>query len=206
LFAVGVGLTTGKVKKVVEQEVSGVQVKCVESRWGEIQQSLCFDAVTGALLLRRERSGSYESYYEYADYQKVGEKRYPRSLRYYQNGHKEIEAEVSELSTELSADPGIFELPGAKEWPACDKVEPPKALSMPDPSFPSGVKTNNAMSVLILLVTKDGRPERLRVAHSGGAAFDDAAMQAVRRWTFQPALCNGTMIPVQITVEVDFRR
>jgi TonB family protein len=206
LFTVGIGLNTGKTKKVHNEEIQGVPARCVESRIGEMQQFLCFDAATGVLLLHRERSENRESSYEYSDYLKIGEKMYPRSLRHYHNGQKDIDAEVVELSPESSIDASIFVLPGATEWPVCDKVEPPKPLSTPDPNFPRGVKTNQAMSVLGVLVRQNGKPGGMRVVRSGGAGFDDAALQAVGQWTFRPALCNGTAIPAQVTVEIDFRR
>jgi TonB family protein len=38
-----------------------------------------------------------------------------------------------------------------------------------------------------------------------GLGLDEKAIQAVRQWTFQPALKDGRPVDVQITVEVQFR-
>jgi TonB family protein len=206
LFAPEFGLSVGKVKNIRNEDVSGVQAKCVESRVGNINQSLCFDAATGVLLRHRERSTNRDTSYEYSNYQKIGEKRYPHTFRYYDNGQKQLEVEILELTTESSLDPGIFILTGAKEWPICPRIDAPVAVSSPDPSFPRAAKVDRAMSVFGVTIGGDGKLRGLRVLRSGGTMFDEAAMQAVRQWTFRPALCSGTPIPAQISVEIDFRR
>ena len=40
-------------------------------------------------------------------------------------------------------------------------------------------------------VTKEGLPEKVRVRESSHPCFDDAAVAAVRRWTFEPRRSNG---------------
>jgi len=44
-----------------------------------------------------------------------------------------------------------------------------------------------------------------RVIRGLGLGLDEKAIEAVRQWTFQPALKDGRPVDVQITVEVQFR-
>jgi protein TonB len=51
----------------------------------------------------------------------------------------------------------------------------------------------------------EGKPQNLRVTNSAGNNFDQAALDAVRRWKFQPASCNGVPMPVIVSIQVNFR-
>ena len=83
-------------------------------------------------------------------------------------------------------------------------ITPPKAVFAPDPEPPTK-KGNNDTVVLWVVVGTDGKVHDLRVAHSVNPELDRKAMEAVRRWTFQPARKNGQPVAVQINVEVNFR-
>jgi TonB family protein len=56
-----------------------------------------------------------------------------------------------------------------------------------------------------LLVEADGKTRDLRVVRSVDEAFDHAAVEAVRKWRFKPATCDGVPIATQINVSVTFR-
>jgi TonB family protein len=51
---------------------------------------------------------------------------------------------------------------------------------------------------------KDGSVHFVRVLNSADRSLNDAAIEAVRQWTYKPALKNGTAVPVQYTIRVDF--
>lgn len=57
-----------------------------------------------------------------------------------------------------------------------------------------------------VLVGENGRPQEVTLGKSSGdATLDEAAMTAVRRWTFEPARKNGTPVRAWGTVGVDFK-
>jgi protein TonB len=57
-----------------------------------------------------------------------------------------------------------------------------------------------------VLVGERGRPLEVLVGHSSGdASLDDAALDAVRRWRFEPARRDGTPIRVWAIVPIEFR-
>jgi TonB family protein len=58
--------------------------------------------------------------------------------------------------------------------------------------------------VLYAVVGLDGAVERVAVERPAGLGLDEAALRAVRAWTFKPATQNGTPIRVRINVEVSF--
>lgn len=57
--------------------------------------------------------------------------------------------------------------------------------------------------VLHVLVGKDGRVKNVKVA-KGVTGLNDAAMDAVKRWVFKPALSNNKPVAVWVEVPVDF--
>jgi TonB family protein len=57
--------------------------------------------------------------------------------------------------------------------------------------------------VLWLWIGTDGKPHSVRVARGHG--LDEKAVEAVKKWKFEPAMMNGEPVAVQINVEVSFR-
>jgi TonB family protein len=57
-----------------------------------------------------------------------------------------------------------------------------------------------------VLVGEHGRPLEVLVGHSSGdASLDDAALDAVRRWRFEPARRDGAPVRVWAIVPIEFR-
>jgi len=75
------------------------------------------------------------------------------------------------------------------------------------PRYPveSRRKREQGTVVLLLLVGTDGRVAEIRVTRSSGhARLDEAALKAVRRWRWSPAMRNGAAVEVRGTVEIPF--
>jgi TonB family protein len=58
--------------------------------------------------------------------------------------------------------------------------------------------------VLKVIVRKDGTIGPVRVEQSLDKDLDEAAVEAVRNWRFDPAKVNGEPINVLTNIEVDF--
>jgi TonB family protein len=57
-----------------------------------------------------------------------------------------------------------------------------------------------------LIVDAQGKPRNIHVARALGMRLDEKAIEAIREYKFKPALMDHTTpVPVQITIEVDFR-
>lgn len=59
--------------------------------------------------------------------------------------------------------------------------------------------------VLAIIVDPSGQARDIRVIRPLGLGLDEKAIEAVRKWRFKPGLKDGAAVPVQATVEVNFR-
>ena len=94
---------------------------------------------------------------------------------------------------------GIFRVGGG--------VSAPRALDTPDPEYSEEARKAKYQGtvVLWLIVDAGGHPQQIKVARSLGMGLDQKAIEAVRRWKFEPAKKDGNPVAVQINVEVNFR-
>jgi TonB family protein len=65
-------------------------------------------------------------------------------------------------------------------------------------------ETINGASVLSLVVGADGVPADIQVDESHGAAFDAAAIEAVKQSEFDPGRLDGRQVPVRVFVRVRY--
>ncbi len=85
---------------------------------------------------------------------------------------------------------------------------PPRAISAPDAVYPEAARQvayGPAKVVLRLIVTDEGKPSHILVAKAEGHGFDEAAIEAIKRWRFAPAMYEGKPVAVMVNVQVDFR-
>ena len=87
-------------------------------------------------------------------------------------------------------------------------MKPPKATSAPDPKFPelpADAEPHGTVVMLVGVNTK-GRVAAVRVLRSDEKAYEQSAVETVKKWKFKPAQKNGQPVPVQVTVEMKFQR
>lgn len=113
----------------------------------------------------------------------------------------------------VNADSGPMDVPGfgfayrAGSIVSGAKITAPMGLSTPDPKYPESARQAKyqGTSVLWLIVDRDGKPTNIQVVRPLGFGTDDAAVRAVEKWRFKPAMKGTEPVPVQINVEVNFR-
>jgi len=67
-------------------------------------------------------------------------------------------------------------------------------------------KLDGRGSVLgIVVVDEKGNPRDLKVIRALGLGLDQKAIEAVEKWRFKPGMKDGRAVPVQATIEVNFR-
>jgi len=59
--------------------------------------------------------------------------------------------------------------------------------------------------VIALVVDEKGNPREMRVIRPLGLGLDQKAIEAVEKWRFRPGMKDGKPVPVQATIEVNFR-
>jgi TonB family protein len=83
---------------------------------------------------------------------------------------------------------------------------PPEPIARPQPRYPRPAKEAEIQGWVFLhvLIGPDGLARRINV-HRGITELNDAAVAAVRRWTWDPARLAGRPVCVWIEVPVEFR-
>ncbi len=84
--------------------------------------------------------------------------------------------------------------------PACADVQPPEALTTPDPLFTTEV--NGRRVKVSFIIGTDGRVHSPLILESAGLAGDRRVLQTVRTWRYRPATCNG--VPTETEGKIEF--
>jgi TonB family protein len=98
----------------------------------------------------------------------------------------------------------VFKVCSKKNPPPCAK--PPHAVFAPEPEYSEEARKANyrGFCTLKMIVETNGRPSNIRVVGHAGMGLDENAIQAVKKWRFDPAMHDGKPVPVEVTVEVVF--
>lgn len=100
--------------------------------------------------------------------------------------------------------PGAAPLPAPSSDPA---ARAPLAVDTPAPRYPTSALRRGESGEVLLRVEVDetGRAAAVEVVRSSNSrSLDRAAVTAVRRWRFQPALRDGQPVPGTVQVPIDF--
>lgn len=86
-------------------------------------------------------------------------------------------------------------------------VSPPVVVYSVDAEFSDEARRAKyqGVSVVSLIVDAHGMPQRIRVTRKLGMGLDEKAVEAVKQYKFKPAMFQGKPVPVEITIEVNFR-
>lgn len=84
-------------------------------------------------------------------------------------------------------------------------LQPPKVVSSPPPVYPTDARARNIEGVVVvdILVDTTGKIAETKVL-SGPPMLQQAALDALRRWRYQPAQLNGQVIPIHTKVDINF--
>ena len=87
------------------------------------------------------------------------------------------------------------------------RITPPRAIHAPDPRYSREALKKRIQGTVVLwvVVEPDGTASRIRVQKSLGYGLDEEAIEAVKKWRFEPSRKNGIPVAVQINIEVNFR-
>jgi TonB family protein len=93
-------------------------------------------------------------------------------------------------------------------WPIGGDVMPPKELSRVQPRFPPDAKREGRTGVVVFDVVVDtsGAIASVEVARHADPDLEQAALEAVKQWRYQPATRNGAPVPVWLSITMRFPR
>ena len=85
-------------------------------------------------------------------------------------------------------------------------IQAPTKVTDVQPRYPPVAQAARVQGVVILeaVIGPDGRVTDVKVLRSV-PLLDEAAIEAVRQWTYTPTLLNGVAVPVIMTVTVNFQ-
>jgi TonB family protein len=85
-------------------------------------------------------------------------------------------------------------------------ITAPKATYQPEPEFSEEARKGKQQgNVQIgLIVGTDGLPRNLHLLCTDWPSLNEKALEAVRRWRFQPGTKDGKPVQIEIEVEVEF--
>jgi TonB family protein len=93
---------------------------------------------------------------------------------------------------------GVFRVGGG--------VSAPKEIFAPEPEYSEEARKVKQMGVVVLrlVVGPDGMPRDIQVVRTLGLGLDEKAIEAVKKWRFEPARKDGKPVAVSVNIEVNF--
>ncbi len=86
-------------------------------------------------------------------------------------------------------------------------LEAPLAIKKVDPRYLAPARRARIEGVVVLygVIRADGGVENIQVVRSLDESLDASAVEAFRRWVFEPGRKNGLPVPLEVVVEIPFR-
>ena len=85
----------------------------------------------------------------------------------------------------------------------------PQPVSTPSPTYPARALRNGEQGTVMVSaeISENGIPSAVEVARSSGSRqLDRAAVDAVRRWRFRPAMADGRPTTGRVQVPISFKQ
>ena len=97
--------------------------------------------------------------------------------------------------------------PGPGVYRVGRDVTAPQVLERFEPSYTEEARAARIQGTVLLnvVVQPDGTAGRIKVLRSLDVGLDQKAVEAVSTWKFKPGMKDGQPVPVQATIEVNFR-
>jgi TonB family protein len=114
---------------------------------------------------------------------------------------------ISQVITDLTPEP----IPGLDLQNGIPRggvggITMPICTRCPAPEFPRNAREGDVV-LLEIVVTPEGRPERIKIIKSPNPDVADSAVRTVRSWRFKPAIgFDGSPLAVFTPIQVTFRR
>lgn len=92
--------------------------------------------------------------------------------------------------------------------PASEVDRAPVVTEQTSPDFPPAMRKGrvDGRVIVALIVAANGKPEQIQVEQATHPLFAEAALAAVRRWRFKPAIKNGQPVASSFSLPIEFRR
>jgi len=114
---------------------------------------------------------------------------------------------VAQSSRGEDSSPAPKTINGELVYRAGQGVTPPRLKFSPEPQYSKEAREANYQGtcVLWLIVGADGNPHDIKVTGALGKGLDEKAIEAVKKWKFEPARKDGQPVAAEIKVKINFR-
>lgn len=103
----------------------------------------------------------------------------------------------------------VVEAPPSKRSAAREsgQVTPPRAVVNTAPVYPEDARKDRVEGVVVVqtVIEKDGSVSRARIVKRLHPSLDQAALDAIRQWRFEPALLDGEPVAVHYNLTINYR-
>ncbi len=185
-----------KFEKVRSEKQKGMVVQCVQLRYADTRDKVCFDPASRL---------STTKYDEYSDYRVVGKAEFP-FLLVSKSPHREIRVMVQKIELNPSVRPEFFAVDSRFESArGCYAPQSPLTLRTTPPHYPQSAKAARVQGRVTanVLLNESGAVTDVQLVY-GHPMLAPEALQALRNWKFAPAYCDGAPIPSSVIVEITF--
>ena len=115
-------------------------------------------------------------------------------------GSKNFERRERVATKRLIRASQFVDVPHISARALCQAVQPPEALTTPNPMFAAAAYGRRVK--VSFIVGTDGRVHSPLILESAGLSGDRDVLQVVRSWRYRPATCDG--VPTEIEGKVEF--
>lgn len=86
-------------------------------------------------------------------------------------------------------------------------MTPPSVVRKVEPEYSQQAREAGLQGKVLLsiVVTEEGRADKIEVVSPLGFGLDERAIRAVEQWVFKPGIKEGKPVPIFATIEVNFR-
>jgi TonB family protein len=199
------------VTKVKDESKDGLHLSCINAAnthvpVGVAYLTLCFNDSNGALV-QITRGDARTEFSDFED--KGGGAFIARKIQHLHGKKLDAEAELTALTPEKTPAADLLEHPiDGREFPNCNgDLVSGRLVSREDPAYPLNARAARQAGTVKLyaVIDIDGSIRDMEVMQSVSKLLDDSAIEAVRKWRYQPYSCGGVPMRVETVVEIGFR-
>ena len=187
-------------KKTHDRRINGAQARCLDIiDQGKSERTVCVDSSTGTFVR--------ESKFRDTGLVPIGPKVFPQSVSWTENGKPLAEADIGELKPLVQTPPNAFGPPqGAVARIGCMNPFPWRRIHSVPPKYPEQDRQSHVQGSVAVyaVIAKDGVPQGLRVVNGISSGLNQASMEAIQQWRYEPATCDGVPVDVETTITVNY--
>jgi TonB family protein len=195
------------VKRVHDRKINGIDTRCVEfeSIVGKTMENgqICVQKDTG--LVTEWQYGKRIT--TYSDYSSFAGRMKPRHITIEFESNNTVVADVSYDEVTAFDSETFKPLADGEVSDVCTTSRGPIAKYAPNPVYPLTVPSGayKGKVVVDIKVGPDGHVQNAAIAETVQPQVDAAALEAVKKWQYEPGTCNGKPIKFTIQVSVNFQ-